>query len=516
MPSTATCPHCLASLDLQLDSKPSPVPSDLLETNRPPTDPEILDIHSAIDEKRAQKMCLEARIAAVQSLLEKLRVDCNNLDDDIQAHERTLSSLRRMPIELLSLIFVFASRFKYLEPTPWTASQVCHLWRTVALSQSLMSEMDRKTSTPFRLKAQLKRSGTLPLRIDFACRYKFASAKQELVLLDILAQHSTRWETVRLFACIRGNLPLLCKLQVLCHPPDPDNKHPVDVFEFAPNLRDVTVNMEGFHEDPVHVLLPFPRLQQHAARNMLDSHLRTLASASNRVECALDVDHSSDISVPPAKLVTLPHLLRLFLQDSKLWDCLDTPQLEELYCSSQSNHLLSLFKRQPPQHLRKLVLFFPTSVPDISDILRWAPAITDLDVCVPAESFDDLNTSLILRNEPTDVGLALRSIERLGQFLFRRYNQNILVDMLTLRWRAGAGELCLINVPDGEFDMRDERLDELESEGLVFTSSFNDAHIGMVPEHLQFKSSYWWSKSQSNSSLSWRYRVSFTIVNTRH
>jgi hypothetical protein len=114
-------------------------------------------------------------------------------------------------------------------------------------------------------------------------------------LLDILAQHSARWETVRLFgplymfiglACIRGNLPLLCKLQVLCHPPDPDDGCPVDVFKFAPNLRDVTVNMEDFHEDPVRILLPFPGLQQYAARDTLDSHLHTLASASNLVECA--------------------------------------------------------------------------------------------------------------------------------------------------------------------------------------------------------------------------------------
>jgi hypothetical protein len=254
--------------------------------------------------------------------------------------------------------------------------------------------------------------------------------------------------------------------------------------------------MEGFHEDPVRVFLPFPGLQQYAARDTLDSHLCTLASASNLVECTLDVNHSSDISVPPAKLVALPHLLRLFLQDSKLLDCLDTPQLEGLYCSSQSNHLSSLFKRRPPQSLRKLVLFFPASIPDISGILHSAPTITDLSVCVSAESFDDLNTSLILRNEPTNVGLALRLIvltcnERLGQFLFRLYNQNILVDMLTSQWRTEAGELCLINVPDSEFDMRDERLDELESEGLVFTSSLDNAHIGMVPEHLQFKSCYW-------------------------
>jgi hypothetical protein len=290
--------------------------------------------------------------------LEKLRVDYDNLDDDIQAHEGTLSPLRRMPIELLSLIFVFAFRFTYLEPTPWTASQVCHLWRTVALSQSSfwatinldfgrMSKMDRKTSTPFRLKAQLKRSGTLPLRLDFACRYKFASAEKESVLLDILAQHSTRWETARLFgplymfnglACIRGNLPLLCKLQVLCHPPDPDNERPVDVFELAPNLRNVTVNMEDFHEDPVHVLLPFPGLQQYAARDTFDSHLRNLASTSNLVECALDVDDSSDISVPPAKLVALPHLLHLFLLDSKLLDWLDT--LSSRNCTAPANRTI--------------------------------------------------------------------------------------------------------------------------------------------------------------------------------
>ncbi|KAJ7860704.1 hypothetical protein B0H14DRAFT_562641 [Mycena olivaceomarginata] len=90
---------------------------------------------------------------------------------------------------------------------------------------------------------------------------------------------------------------------------------------------------------------------------------------------------------------------------------------------------------------------------------------------------------------PSMRSIVLACNERLGQILFRRYNQHILIDMLTSRWRAGAG--VVFNVPDSEFDMRDERLDELEGEGLVFTSSFDDAHIGMVPEHLQFKSSYW-------------------------
>ncbi|KAJ7262678.1 hypothetical protein B0H12DRAFT_1012582, partial [Mycena haematopus] len=137
--SLRTCPHCRVPFDTPPDaSKPSRIPKDILDTNRPPTDSEILCILKTIDEKRARKTRLEDRIAAVQSLLEELMAEHDNMEAEIRAHEGTLSPLRRMPTELLSLIFVFASRSPYYwgSEAPWTASQVCRRWRTIALSQA--------------------------------------------------------------------------------------------------------------------------------------------------------------------------------------------------------------------------------------------------------------------------------------------------------------------------------------------------------------------------------------------
>jgi len=514
-PISRTCPQCLAPFDtVDAPKLGLQIPSDILDTNRPPTDPEILCIQSVIAEERTRKTRLEARIAALQVLLNTLMADHDSLEEEIRTHEGTLSLLRRMPPELLSLTFVFASRstrFDRRDPAPWTVSQVCRRWRAIVLSQpSFWASIDLdfgrivdgKTKTTFRLEAQLKRSGNLPLYIDFGCRFKYDSTEQESGLLDVLAQNSARWENIRIYgplslsvvlARIRGNLPLLRKLRVLFQVHPREEGHSVDVFELAPNLREAYVNMEENHQEPVDVMLPLSRLLQYAARNTWDGHLRTLRSASNLVECALDV---ADISMPPTTLVALPHLRRLALLSSNLLDCLDAPQLEELYCCSQSNHLSSLFLRRPPRELQKLVLFFPASVADIVGILRSVPTITDIGVSIPSDAFNELAATFTLRNEPTDIGLALKSIIicRGGQradFWFR-YNEDTLVNMVTSRWRGG--RLRSITVPDSQFFYGGERLEPAQSEGLklIFSSGFtyDQTHIAMVPPHLQFKNSH--------------------------
>ncbi|KAJ7079038.1 hypothetical protein C8R43DRAFT_839272, partial [Mycena crocata] len=102
-----------------------------LTTNRPPLDPEIRSIESVIAEKFARKTRLDAQIAALQSSLERLIQDRSILEVDIHKHEGTLSPLRRMPMELLSLIFIFAQHGR--DPAPWTISQVCCRWQAVVL-----------------------------------------------------------------------------------------------------------------------------------------------------------------------------------------------------------------------------------------------------------------------------------------------------------------------------------------------------------------------------------------------
>ncbi|KAJ6510540.1 hypothetical protein C8R45DRAFT_964458 [Mycena sanguinolenta] len=517
MSDSRTCPHCRVPFDAPLQDarKPSRIPSDILGTNRPPTDIEIVGIRSTIDDERARKTRLEARIAAVRSLLEELIAERDNLEVEIHTHESTLSSLRRMPPELLSLIFVFASRSTRWErqnPAPWTASQVCRRWRAITLSQPLfwasidldMKGRDHETHTPFRLEAQLERAGNLPLHINFGCGWGDDSTEeQELALLALLVQHCARWEEVRLegpvswssdLACIRGNLPRLRKLKVLLWPRPREEQEPlVDVFELAPRLREASVNLERHHFllETIRVLLPFAQLQKYVARGTWDNQLSALRSASNLVDCVLDV---VGISAPPATLVVLPQLRRLSLRVSSLLYCLDTPQLEELYCSHDENRLSSLFAQRPPRRLQKLGLLFLASATDISDIVHSVPTITDLGVYVHADSFDDLSASLVLRDEPTDIAPALRSIiidcgEPLGRYLFRHYNRDLLVNMVTSRWRTG--RLRSIHIPDEEGDYLvsgGEPLEEFEKEGLVLSSSSsrNNAVIEMVPPHLRF------------------------------
>ncbi|KAJ7879186.1 hypothetical protein B0H14DRAFT_2160977, partial [Mycena olivaceomarginata] len=63
----------------------------------------------------------------------------NPLTPKFGKHEGALSPLRRMPVEIISLIFKFAapfpSDFMNVEEGPWVLSAVCSLWRTIALSQ---------------------------------------------------------------------------------------------------------------------------------------------------------------------------------------------------------------------------------------------------------------------------------------------------------------------------------------------------------------------------------------------
>ncbi|KAJ7879211.1 hypothetical protein B0H14DRAFT_2709652 [Mycena olivaceomarginata] len=507
------CPRCLTPFDALIDAtKPSRVPRDILNTNRPPTDLEILCIQSAIVDKRAQKMRLVAPIEAVQLLLYELSADCESLCEEIETHKATLSPIRRMPPELLSLIFACASQptlHDRRDTAPWAASQVSRRWRAIALSQpSLWTSIDLdfgwikdgQTRTIYRLEAHLKRSGNLPLDIDFGCRVPFRTSERELALLNVLTRHSARWETIRIngslslssaLVGIRGNLPLLRKLQVLFYPHGPADQPSVnlDVFGLAPNLREAYVNLEGNRQ--VAIVLPFSGLTRYAAHSTWNGHLRALRSAHNLVDCALQLD--GPISIPPTTLVTLPHLLRLSLRDSNLLDCLDAPQLEELYCSSTSNHLSSLFHRRQPPRLKKLVLFFPASVTDLCSVLRSVPTITDLGVSVSEKSVDALSNSLTLRNEPTDITLALRCIiisTDNRAIVVPDYDDRILANMVASRWRSG--QLRSITVPETWVGSAHTQWEILKQDGLALTFDRGDWDLSlsdMVPHHLRLNDS---------------------------
>ncbi|KAJ6592314.1 hypothetical protein DFH09DRAFT_1358042 [Mycena vulgaris] len=500
MSSSVSCPHCLVPFSSLAGPQSLEIPGDILATNRPPLEPEILRIRSVIAEERARKTRLDAQIAALEATLNKFTEDRHVLEAEILGYEGTLSPLRRMPPELLSLIFTLARRPSG-DPAPWTVSQVCRRWREIAIYQpsfwaSVVLDLGTdRIVTPFRLEAHLQRSGNLPLKVSIISRFKNQHTPQSVGLLNIIANYCARWETVEiwgrpslylLLAGVRGYLPILRSLDVMLDLFDGDAVPALDAFELAPNLYRATVNTGG---RAATVMLPFPQLQGYVASSSWDSHLDVLASASNLVECALQVH---DIHTPPTTKIVLPHLLRLSISKSNLLECLDTPKLQELYCSSQSDHLSSLFSRRP-YRLQKLVLFYPASVADVTGILRASPTLTELGLSISATDIDALSALLTIRNEPTDVGRDLSSIavcfqESGGHMnLFGVGNGNLLnllMGMVESRWRSG--RLRSITIPEAYGLVRDKRLKLFKTEGLdaKIASSWDRYHLDMIPPHL--------------------------------
>ncbi|KAJ7812038.1 hypothetical protein B0H14DRAFT_3879871 [Mycena olivaceomarginata] len=87
----------------------STISNDVLNTNVPPAEnnhPALLEFVSRGSARRAY---LDATIAALEAELTKLFEERESLDAEVRKHEGALSPLRRMPVEIISLIFKFAA-----------------------------------------------------------------------------------------------------------------------------------------------------------------------------------------------------------------------------------------------------------------------------------------------------------------------------------------------------------------------------------------------------------------------
>ncbi|KAJ7883985.1 hypothetical protein B0H13DRAFT_2343934 [Mycena leptocephala] len=119
-----------------------------------------------------------------------------------------------------------------------------------------------------KLAAYLARSKQLPLNITFrAFWHEALCAKRELRVLELLALHCERWETISfagpsMLYChldgIRGKLPVLRALDIRvrqehCAPAS----GPLDIFESCPRLQEASVNAGRYDGDrPIAVKLP--------------------------------------------------------------------------------------------------------------------------------------------------------------------------------------------------------------------------------------------------------------------
>ncbi|KAJ7509696.1 hypothetical protein B0H11DRAFT_1657647, partial [Mycena galericulata] len=114
-----------------------------LDNNNAPPEIIIPSLRDFVSLGSARRTHLDAKIAILQAALNKTLEERNPLDIEIRKHQGAISPLRRLPTEILSLIFGFTmpsvgqlDNLLLPDPLgPWALSMVCSHWRAIVLSQ---------------------------------------------------------------------------------------------------------------------------------------------------------------------------------------------------------------------------------------------------------------------------------------------------------------------------------------------------------------------------------------------
>ncbi|KAJ7631342.1 hypothetical protein DFH06DRAFT_702627 [Mycena polygramma] len=520
------------SSDLESPGKPvdlSTISRETLDTNDPPAEFHLAPIREFVSRGSARRALLDTRIAPLKAELEKLQQERDALDVEIRKHEGALSPLRRLPTEIICLIFMFATApyidLLSVKDGPWVLSAVCSRWRTILLSQphfwsSLALDFtDHPPESPSlkglvpMLAAQLERSQSLPLNITFCTFYDHDCSEREQRVLELIRMHCDRWEDIvfsgpetlyaRLDAIRDEVLTILRKVDITVRDHFSDDPEEVfDLFqpESCPRLEDVLFNAGSYGGDrPKPMEFPFSQLRRYSASNSWTNHVHVLHSASSLVDCVLRLNGAFP---DPADTLVLPHLLRLSVSTNALLRGLDTPALQELYgCDSSGQHssdLYSFLKRLPK--LRKLFVAGVPSIPDISQLLQGAPLITELCLYLPMPFASDLFSILedISQDDRATTAPALRalslSLGPLGDTLGEPLDEDLLMRAVESQWRDGTLRSFRLYAmkfrPSADTLKRMEVLRNMGMEIVYFEKS-RSLYAEMVPEYFSlYRDSY--------------------------
>ncbi|KAF9024743.1 hypothetical protein BDZ89DRAFT_954488, partial [Hymenopellis radicata] len=108
-------------------------------TNRCPSDAEEQSIRSAIENACIIRDQYRAEAAQLRAKLAEAEANVAQIEGYILAHRAAISVFRRLPIEVLIVIFqstldVEVVRYNVAPRRPWKLSRVCHYWREIVVN----------------------------------------------------------------------------------------------------------------------------------------------------------------------------------------------------------------------------------------------------------------------------------------------------------------------------------------------------------------------------------------------
>ncbi|KAJ7767372.1 hypothetical protein B0H14DRAFT_360001, partial [Mycena olivaceomarginata] len=222
-------------------------------------DPSLRPPRASTEMLRLRRIIQQLQLRS-QEILQEISLDQSIL----------LSPIRRLPRELLQMVFLFAVPDRLPLATQSTISaiqlaHVCSYWRTVALDTSrLWTTIDispRHQSSAALLEFYSSHAKTSPLTVH--CYRNLARP-----FLLQLAHLSHRWHDIYLtiensdfeeLGVVRRKVPLLKSL-FICSVSERDGTQTNDAFEGAPALRRVVLTVPVGHVWPFSFVLPWGQL----------------------------------------------------------------------------------------------------------------------------------------------------------------------------------------------------------------------------------------------------------------
>ncbi|KAJ4479016.1 hypothetical protein J3R30DRAFT_2705685 [Lentinula aciculospora] len=449
--------------------------ADHFHTNEPPDDPDAQLFAKTLSNAIDRESFLQEEIRYLETTLYQRIDELSRVQQIIREYKPVLSSVRRLPRELLMEIFfqvlgsVDPEDVLDFDRGLWPLTHVCRLWRTLILNHTsfwtTVSLPGRTHYPPYSihiLSLFLDRSGSQPIFVDFTCR---DVAKLPETLFSVLFAQSYRWETCKLripvFLTDRLSPGAIERTQLLRHLDlnlDLAYSSPLvssckNLFAGAPALRSVKLTGVPLALDTLGLRWSY-LTHYDVTQDFPDKHLAILRLATGLVECTIDCSQPWRQQLPgAAAIVTLRKLRILKLKGtaSILLEYLVAPGLHSLsVLLPETGDSLKIFLNRSVSRLHELEIEATPMGNNILDALQYVSCLSKLALNVSISPgsrrkivFKDFLVALRYvssgNNTTSITGCKLPRLEELFLSVYTSSSEHLyaneLADMVVSRWK---------------------------------------------------------------------------------
>ncbi|KAJ7444659.1 hypothetical protein B0H11DRAFT_2291217 [Mycena galericulata] len=404
----------------------------LLQSNDVPVADDIPAIRAIIFHNQARVGALNAQLDALRTRVEQIEKERDEIEDTVRKQTAVISAVRRVPSELISEIFSLTPctrrrADRKVTCPPWRLGHICRSWRNTALSNPFLWRSVEISWVAdwnlLELETQLLRSGNVPLQVSFG----WWKDDDGLPFLDLLLLHCERWVTLSFLVggphrfllprlrAVQGRLPQLKKLDFIDGQNTYGDDEKIESFLVAPNLREIFLADSGYEAFSPPILPPWNQITRYRGVLPPAEQKKILLMSPALVECGLGVADRAH-SVRDGRVALLPHLRRLYVDDSDFLSHVTAPLLQHLYVDSEhgrddgwdsdSDPILRFVQRSSCRLTRLVFHCFSYGRRSLLPLLESLPALEYLVIDIrgsPTSEFASLWSAMTVSGSSSDL-----------------------------------------------------------------------------------------------------------------